>query len=673
MAVHFGRDITGNLETAEEREFLVTNGIGGYCSGTVAGSLTRGYHGLLVSSLKPPIDRRLMLAKLEETITYRGTAFALTSNRWQNGAVAPEGYKNIQTFALESSIPTWQYACADALIEKKVWMKYGENTTYVSYEVLEADEVVELQISAIVDNRIFHNTGQVEWPVNVSAIPSGVKITSNNSSDLPLYLKLENSSCTIFNELYQNFHLEEELKRGLNDTDSHVHPATFQLQLSKGQRITFVASTEENATASGNDLSERVKRDEAVVKKWLKTQKLKKNQVSDWMKQLVLASDQFVVSRVSQDDQNGRSVIAGYHWFEDWGRDTMISLTGLTLETGRFDDASKILKTFALYLNEGMLPNRFPDVSDTPEYNTIDATLWYFQAIHNYYEKTSDLALIKELYPKLQDVVHWHIQGTRYNIKMDPQDHLLSGGQDGVQLTWMDAKVGNHVVTPRMGKPVEVNALWYNAICVMDRFAQLLGDQESNYNTLADNIKQGFQRFWNDEKQYLFDVLDGPNGHEDLLRPNQLFTISLPDSPLNEEQQKKVVDVSAEHLLTSFGLRSLAPFEKEFIGFYGGGQFHRDSAYHQGTVWGWLLGPFVRAHLKVYQDKDRAYDLLMPISDHLNTSGLGTISEIFDGDAPFTPKGCIAQAWSVAQIIEAFHAIETLTTTSQSQHNLVSA
>lgn len=661
MAVHFGRDITSSLETSEQREFLVTNGIGGYCSGTVAGSLTRGYHGLLVAALKPPIDRRLMLAKLEETVTYREDTFALTSNRWQN-TIGPDGYKNIQSFTLEGSVPSWIYACADALIEKKVWMKYGENTTYISYEILEANEEVNLQISAIVDNRIFHNTGQVEWPVNVSSIPSGVKVTSNNTSDLPLYLTLENSSCEIYNELYQNFHLEEELKRGLNDTDSHVHPVTFQVKLSKGECVTFVASTEENTKVEGHELSDRNQRDKEILSRWLTQQQLDENQIEDWKKQLVLASDQFVVKRESEEDKKGRSVIAGYHWFEDWGRDTMISITGLTLETGRWDDAAYILKTFALYLNEGMLPNRFPDVSDQPEYNTIDATLWYFQAIQNYFEKTKDVALIKELYPKLQEVIDWHIKGTRYAIKMDPNDHLLSGGQDGVQLTWMDAKVGDHVVTPRIGKPVEVNALWYNAICAMHRFAQLLKDTASDYKTLAERIKKGFQRFWNEEKQYLFDVLDGPNGHEILLRPNQLFAVSLPDSPLTQEQQNRVVDVSSEYLLTSFGLRSLAPFEQEYIGFYGGDQFHRDSAYHQGTVWGWLLGPFIKAHLKVYQDKERANSFLIPMADHLNISGLGTISEIFDGDAPFTPKGCIAQAWSVAQLIEAIHEVETLKT-----------
>lgn len=659
MSIRFGRETTGNLQIAETKEWLITNGIGGYGSGTIAGSMTRGYHGLLVAALRPPVDRRLMLVKLDETLTYRGSSYDLTTNRWvsANGAISPQGYRNIQSFELEGSIPCWRFACADALLEKRIWMVPGANTTYVSYTLVSATEPIQLSASAIVDNRVFHNTGQVESVKNIQQLTDGVKVISNADDALPLTLRMQSGTVSPANEVYRNFYLPAETARGLRDSDDHIHAATFTATLAPGATLMFLASAETDPQFDVQALEKAKERDQQLLARWATVRAPKAvTPPPDWIEQLVLAADQFVVNR----QPNGKSVIAGYHWFEDWGRDTMISLPGLTLITGRPEDAAPILETFAQYVDQGMLPNRFPDGADQPEYNTIDATLWYFQAIRTYYEKTQDQECLRKLYPKLQDIITCHINGTRYNIKVDPTDNLLYGGQAGVQLTWMDAKVGDLVITPRIGKPVEVNALWYNALRAMVIFAEVLGDSNSKaiYETQADATLKGFGRFWNATTDYCYDVLDGPNGNESSLRPNQLFAVSLPESPLTLDQQRKVVDICAHELLTSYGLRSLAKTDPAYQGFYGGDQFHRDSAYHQGTVWGWLIGPFIDAHLRVYQDPTAALRFLEPMADHLTADGLGTISEIFDGDAPFDPKGCIAQAWSVAQVLQTYDQID---------------
>jgi predicted glycogen debranching enzyme len=394
---------------------------------------------------------------------------------------------------------------------------------------------------------------------------------------------------------------------------------------------------------------------------------------------LVLAADQFIVDRPSPNEPEGKTVMAGYHWFGDWGRDTMISLPGLTLATGRPEIARSILRTFANYVDRGMLPNRFPDAGEIPEYNTVDATLWYFEAIRAYYAATEDESLLHELFPVLCDIIDWHRNGTRYSIHLDASDGLLYAGTNGVQLTWMDAKVGDWVVTPRIGKPIEINALWYNALHIMATFARQLGQPYEDYEAIAHLTQTNFNRFWNPALGYCYDVLDGPEGNDSSLRPNQLFAVILPKAPsiplLPLEQQRAVVDVCAQKLLTSHGLRSLgvsageaalkglgqslSPDHAQYQGHYGGNSLQRDGAYHQGTVWGWLLGPFVQAHLRVYGNPAQARQFLEPMANHLMAHGVGSLSEIFDGDAPMTPRGCIAQAWTVAEILNAWLTTET--------------
>jgi predicted glycogen debranching enzyme len=364
------------------------------------------------------------------------------------------------------------------------------------------------------------------------------------------------------------------------------------------------------------------------------------------------------VKRALPEEPDGRSIIAGYHWFGDWGRDTMIALPGLTLVTGRADVARKIILAFAQYVDAGMLPNNFPDAGGKPEYNTVDAALWYLEAVRQYFSASNDLGLVKKLFPVLAGIVDAHVKGTRYNIRVDPADGLLFAGAAGVQLTWMDAKVGDWVVTPRTGKPVEINALWINALRTVAEFARLLGKPVAGYEKLALKGVKNFQKFWNAERGCCYDVIEAPgSGNDAALRPNQIFAVSLLESALSKQQQKAVVDVCMTRLLTSHGLRSLAPGEPGYLGQYAGGPRERDAAYHQGTVWGWLLGPFALAHARVHGDRAAARALLEPMRHHLDDYGVGSIAEIFDGEAPFVPRGCPAQAWSVAETLRAWHAL----------------
>jgi predicted glycogen debranching enzyme len=437
----------------------------------------------------------------------------------------------------------------------------------------------------------------------------------------------------------------------------------FHFQLVPDETVTLVFTTVEGTSLDGAEArSEQSNHEWKLFTAWqqqhAKVCSLPAEDEPGWLWQLVLAADQFVVRRPLPEDPQGLSLIAGYHWFGDWGRDTMIALPGLTLPLGRPEIARKILESFSRYVDGGMLPNNFPDSGGSPQYNTVDAALWYFEAVRQYYAATQDLELVRKLFPVLAEIVDAHVRGTRYNIKVDPSDALIFAGTPEVQLTWMDAKIGDWVVTQRIGKPVEINALWINALHTMAEFARLLVQPGQGYEKLAEKAARNFQKFWNAERECCFDVIDVPGGGNDAsLRPNQVFGVSLPVSPLTESQQKSVVDTLALHLLTSHGLRSLAPTEPTYKGKYTGGPRERDSAYHQGTVWGWLLGPFALAHYRVYKDRAAAQSFLEPLGQTIHSYGLGTIGEIFSGDAPFSPAGCIAQAWSVGELFRAWQTL----------------
>ncbi|HEV56447.1 MAG TPA: glycogen debranching protein, partial [Phycisphaerales bacterium] len=527
------------------------------------------------------------------------------------------------------------------------WMEPGANTTYVRYDLRRGAAPLTLSVKAVVNHRDHHgSTHAGDWRLKIEAVPGGLCVGAD------LYLLGAGAAVTTASEWYRGYWLSQETYRGLDGLDDNLYAGQFEVVLSPGDSWTLVASTESDPERDGRGAYARRQAYEARL--------LAQSGLEDapaQVRHLVLAADQFVVRRAVGDDPDGRSIIAGYHWFADWGRDTMISLPGLTLATGRVELAAEILRTYVVYVDRGMLPNRFPDGGDPPgpgEYNTVDATLWYFEAIRAYHAATGDDGLLRELYPTLREIIRWHVLGTRYGIGVDPADGLLRSGEAGVQLTWMDAKVSDWVVTPRTGKAVEVNALWYNALRVMADFARLLDEPADRYEALADDARAGFGRFWNDALGYCCDVIDGPAGDDASLRPNQLLAVSLRHSPLTRAQQRAVVDVCARHLLTSHGLRSLAPGDPAYVGYYGGDQRQRDGAYHQGTVWAWLIGPFVRAHLRVYGDRALARSYLAPLLDHLSGGCVGSIGEIFDGEPPFAPRGAIAQAWSVAEVLHAW-------------------
>ena len=663
VTVDFGREVCCSLGPAVEREWLVTNGIGGFASGTVAGLATRRYHGLLVAALAPPLGRTLLVVGLEETALYDESEYALSTCRWVDGTVNPRGYINLERFRLEGSCPVWTFACADARLEKRIFMQGGANTTFVEYSVLFSRGPLRLDLKAFVNYRDYHAaTHAGDWQMQVDRIEHGLRVVAFEGAK-PFYILSSTAAVELAHVWYRNFDLAAERKRGLDDREDHLHAGTFRVELREGESVT-VACTDEPGCKLGGDASyeSNLAHQEGLLKLWTTAGPPSRREAPLWVKQLVLAADQFIVSRRLPDEPDACSVIAGYPWFGDWGRDTMVALPGLTLATGRPQIARSILRTFARFVDRGMLPNVFPDASGKPEYNTVDAVLWYFEALRQYFAATHDEELLRELFPVLAEIVEWHQRGTRFGIRVDPEDGLLQAGEAGAQLTWMDAKVGEWVVTPRMGKPIEVNALWLNALVSMAGFAKVVGSPTETYEVLAGRVRGSFQRFWNESAKCCYDVVDGPEPFDCSVRPNQIFAVSLPESALTHEQQRAVVDTCARYLLTSHGLRSLAPGHAEYRGRYSGDPRERDGAYHQGTVWGWLLGPFVLAHLRVHGDPVRAASFLEPLGRQIHAYGLGSVGEIFDGDAPFSPRGCFAQAWTVGELLRAWSAVVSVET-----------
>jgi len=605
-------------------EWLVTNGIGGYASGTVAGPLTRRYHGLLVAALTPPLQRTVLVTRFDETV---------------DAGCTLGGY--LDSFRRDATIPTWTYRIGDELLEKSVWMEHGANTTYVQYRLVDGDRPIRLDLAALVNNRSHHDTTHDHPGLRSTLSGPDVRIEGGAA---PFYLLNENFDVALRNEWTCSPILTMETFRGLDDQDENLHAADFSTTLKPGSAALVVVSTDPTAGVGG--AIERRRDHERFVLDSCGVS----NEVVD---ELAFAADQFIVKRTT-DGTPGATVIAGYHWFADWGRDTMISLPGLCLETGRHEEAAQILRTFARYVDHGMIPNRFPE-DGPPEYNTADATLWYVEAIRAYHHAIPDDDLFGELFPVLGGIIDWHTKGTRHGIGVDPTDGLLAAGEPGTQLTWMDARVDEKEITPRIGKPVEINALWYQALRTMSGFAGEIGADPSPYTAAADRVAASFNRFHNPETGYLFDVIDGPDGDDPSLRPNQLFAVSLTHSPLHSDWQRKVVDACAEHLLTPMGLKTLAPFESGYRGRFGGSPAERDRAYHQGTVWPWLIGAFATAHLRVYGDPDTVRGMLGPLIAHLMERG--TVTECAEGDSPHDSRAAFAQAWSVAELLRVWRLL----------------
>lgn len=655
--VRFGREICGDLAAALRREWLVTNGLGGYASGTLAGVNTRRYHGLLVAALTPPVGRTVLVAGVVEWVSWDGRRYPLSTNEFGDHTIDPQGFRHVQEFALEGMLPVWTYALADSLLEKRVWMAHGANTTYVRYRLLRGDRPVTMEVTPLVTYRDFHSLRleQAGSP-RVTSEGAGIAIRVWDAA-VPIRL-LAGGRFAPAGAWWRNFLHREETARGMDDRSDLYAPGRFLLPLHPGESVTLLATIEEAPRTDGERaLKAAQERQVALLRRG------GAERAHPVVQQLTLASDQFVVCRGAGGDP-GRALIAGYHWFNAWGRDTMIALPGLTLCTGQPEVAAGILRASARYVADGLLPNNFPDqTGGPPGYNTADAALWYILAVRAYQEDADDARLIGDLLPVLRDIIDRHIGGTRYGIGMDPADGLLRAGQPGAQLTWMDAKIGGWVVTPRIGKPVEINALWYNALRTIAGFLAARGDDAaSRYRGLADRVRAAFRtRFVRSGSAALADVVDGPQGDDLAVRPNQIFAVSLPFPLLEGPEAAAVVESVGWTLLTTFGLRSLSPDAPGYRGTYEGDAFRRDSAYHQGTVWAWLIGAYAEAYARVSGDPGGALQFLRPFEHHLRDAGLGTVSEIFDGDPPHLPRGCVAQAWSVAEILRVWRALDRAT------------
>lgn len=650
MMVHqrVGREVCGDLRVAQAREWLVTNGRGGYASGTIAGALTRRYHGLLVAALAPPVERRLVVAKCEIDILYDGARYALATNCWVDGDVAPQGYRLCESFALVDGVPTWTYACGDALIEQSIAMPRDRDSTAVALRVVRARSALTLTGRILVADRDHHG-GALPAPAEFS-----VTCDSSNGATIrlplcgrTLYADAPDACFEAASERYTGFALAREAERGLQAVDDYAYLLRFTQELAPGTSGGCVVSLD----AASPDLPQ------AIVERAAGEYRARvASQPTPLLGRLAAAADAFIVRRDAVSGA-GTTVIAGYHWFADWGRDTMIALPGLTLRTGRPQVAREILLTFSRAVDGGMLPNRFPDDGSPPEYNTVDAALWFIDAVRAYVAATGDAGFLSDVFPALEAIVDGYAGGTRFGIRLDG-DGLITAGVPGVQLTWMDARVGDVVVTPRIGKPIEINALWYAGLRALETLAPLAGRSATRYAQLAASCAAGFTRFWNPQRGFCFDVLDGPGGNDPALRPNQLFALALHAGLFDAGRARAIVDACARELVTSHGLRTLAPSDPAYRGAYGGDPLARDGAYHQGTVWPWLMGPFVRAHLAVYGDIALARTFVAPLVDALGAYGLGTLAEIFEGDPPHAPRGAIAQAWSIAELITALTDID---------------
>lgn len=648
-SIRIALDRLADFDTASRLEWLETNGVGGWASSTVSGAHTRRYHGLLVAATTPPSGREVLLSRLDETIVVGDERHELGCNQFPE-VVHPQGFRYLTRFS-RSLFPVFDFEAGGNRLRKTVAAIHGENSTLVRYELAEASGnpavpgEIEIEFQPFVAARSFHSLA-----VSNDAIGAELEVHGGQLRLRPyaggteFWIQAAGAAFETDPDWYFRFEYARERDRGLDYLEDLWTPGRFRRRLVPGERVDVLISTRSPRGRSTQSLfeRERKRRTSLVAGGPL---------LGNLGAMLSLAADQFIVRR----GEDARTVIAGYHWFGDWGRDTMIALPGLTLATGRHEDARSILRAFLEAADEGMLPNRFPDTGHVPEYNTVDATLWSFVAVYRYLLASEDDAYVRdEALPVLRSIVEWHDRGTRYGIHV-AEDGLLSAGEPGVQLTWMDARVGDRVVTPRHGKPVEVNALWCNALHILAELERRFGDADEavNLKDRAHTVGDTFEKvFWNEETGGLFDVI-GPEGADPSVRPNQVIAIGLPFAVLTPARAASVLDLVERTLLTPVGLRSLSPMDPAYKPRYRGGPDERDGAYHQGTVWGWLIGPFVSALIRVEGEpgRRRARPLVQGLLDHLASACVGTCSEIFDGDEPHEPRGAVAQAWTVAELL----------------------
>jgi predicted glycogen debranching enzyme len=660
-------------ETLLEREWIVTNALGGYASGTISGAITRRYHGLLIAALPAPLGRVVMWSHVSEYLRFGAKeVVSLGGEERAGGQLELHGADFLCEFRLEDGLPVWTYHVRDLVLEKRIILPHLQNTVHLCYRVLEGQARPRLELRPAFHFRhheIAVNKG-LSGPYKLSAVGDRYEIAAARGGLPPLRMKMCNCAGSAFTIAAKKIHqvvYRVEESRGYAFEGDLWSPGYFHVDLDETDSATLVGSTEKwdvIEVLGPDDVSraERERRSRLIEKTTSKMHR-------DFPAELIFAGDQFIITPAGRYEEAARAhaagdevrtVIAGYHWFTDWGRDTMISLEGLALIPGRWLEAGYILRTFAYYVRDGLIPNMFPDGAREGKYHTADATLWFFHALGRYFDYTKDRHTLRLLLPGLVEIIEHHLRGTRFNIHVDPNDGLLVQGQEGYQLTWMDAKMGDWVVTPRRGKAVEINALWHNALCLLATWLSENGDAAAahTYRQHAERARNSFnERFWFEEGSYLYDVVDvnGGSTNDSSLRPNQVFAISLSYPVLDPKRWNSVIDVVEKNLLTPVGLRTLSPDDPAYRPIYAGDLHSRDGAYHQGTVWAWLIGPFIDAWLKVHpHDQTSARKFLERFPEHLSESGIGTISEVFDAREPHNTGGCIAQAWSVAEVLRSW-------------------
>ncbi len=643
MLLSKDKTITHHFSSAVEYEWLETNGLGGWSSSTIIGCNTRRYHGLLVAATNPPSERMNLVSKLDETIVTNNERFELGTNNYGD-VVHPKGHQYLSSFN-KKLFPEFIYEAGGITLIKTVAMIHGENTVVITYTVAKSAGSFTLELLPLLAVRGYHAMMHANNAINREAQFSNDTFKAKAYEGTPdIYIKIPGATYHPEPNWFYNFNYGIEQYRGLDYTEDLFSHGKFSVKLKEGDVLGVILSIDD---PTHKDAHKLLLKEEKRKKDLLNAEPF--NGAAEQI--LTLAADQFIVQR----NENLKTVIAGYHWFTDWGRDTMISLPGLTLSTGRYEDAKKIIAAFAMSVSMGMLPNRFQDNGDAPEYNNVDGTLWYFIAVYKYLRATNDVTFVlDEVLPVLKDIIDWHFKGTRFNIHVDNNDGMLYAGETGQQLTWMDARIGNWVVTPRMGKAVEIQALWFNALKIYAELCRMNNQhtEASIAETGAEKLKQNFiAKFWYEEGKYLYDVID-ENGMPDIsLRPNQIFSISLPFVLIDGVKADEVLKIIEEQLYTPVGLRSLPKTDVRYIPVYGGDTWHRDSAYHQGTVWSWLLGPYVDALIKIKGTPAEAKEVISRFIFHLGDACIGSVSEIFDADKPHHPRGCAAQAWGVAEVL----------------------
>jgi predicted glycogen debranching enzyme len=655
----------GDVNAFLSLEWLVTNGLGGYSSSTVMQVATRRYHGLFVPDLPSPRGRTMVIPRLDEELQIGTTTVRLSGAEYTDERLDTDIVRHLTSFCREWHTPTWRFSCEGREVVKRIVMPYGQNTVYVQYR-LDAGEPVTLRLRPFITFRMpdapLSDARKPPFPMTMVRGRYEIPLCEG-VAPLKLCLRPHAGVFVADASISHGVSYRVDRDRGSLHVEDLESPGYFTVQLTPEQPVSFVASIEpwENLQYEADVIfaAERERLQKLIAHAG--------GGATDRFETLLsLAADQFIVFPGSRMEEHAmaqasgdeaRTVIAGYYWFTDWGRDTMISLEGLTLCTGRHREGRAILRTFAHYIKGGLIPNLFPEGERTGLYHTADATLWYFHALDRYYEVTGDRDTLMVLYPALKQVIDHHMKGTSFGIGVDTRDGLLKAGAPGYALTWMDAKVEDWVVTPRRGKPVEIQGLWYNAVRLMGQWADDLGERTDRWDEIAEQVKESFnRRFWYGPGGYLFDVMDGEFGDDPSLRPNQIFTMSLRYPVLEQERWSSVLAAVRDKLLTPFGLRTLAPGHRDYKAMYFGDLRARDAAYHQGTVWAWLIGHFIDASMKAGVSRAECRRILSAFEIHLADDGIGTISEIFDADPPYAPRGCIAQAWSVAEVLRAYQA-----------------